>query len=156
MSDPHSSNTGEDLILGPEATSEEMYNAILRWVDKVTTILESGGGPGPGPSTGLKPILFQTGTLNPGDVVTYDLSKVITSMGDYTLATVIVDLKIIDPETTSPTSGKLISASASIGWDLDSSTGILNIRGYSLSVPITYYIRVDSPIKTADIPVYTP
>ncbi|MFO6285271.1 hypothetical protein ACLBVW_37565, partial [Pseudomonas aeruginosa] len=60
-------------------------------------------------------MLFHTGTLKPGDVVTYDLSKVITSMGDYTLATAIVDLKIIDPETTSPTSGKLISASASIG-----------------------------------------
>jgi hypothetical protein len=91
-------------------------------------------------------LVVDTGSLAAGASKNYDLTTLLPegkTAADFYLLTALVDLKIIDPDATSPFSGQAISADASMSYGINTS-GVLTIRNYH-TASVTYWLRVTTP-----------
>lgn len=88
----------------------------------------------------------EEGTLGAGASKTYDLTALLpdgTTINDYYIQTAMVDLKVIDMDSTSPFYNQAIDSDAVMSYGI-TTAGILTIKNYN-TISMKYWLRVITP-----------
>lgn len=91
-------------------------------------------------------MFVEKGTLISGGSKTFNLVELLpegTVLADYHIETALVDLKVVDPDSTSPFKDMAVSSEAVMSYGI-TPTGILTIKNYYGST-VTYWLRVLNP-----------